>query len=246
MTSNPNAPAGQATGHGPERSLLRAWWAALILSAILFSLYPQVDLAVSSTFHTEAGFRIAQSPAYARARSAMEHLYYAAALGSLVGFLLSLWRGTILRSPRRIWGTLTAVWLLGPGLIVNGILKEYWGRARPAHLAEFGGTAEFTPALLPADQCARNCSFVSGEAAGAAAFGVTLWLLSAPIGSAPLRFALRGVAVAIVIVGALLRVIAGRHFLSDVIFAVIIVTGLALVLLHLTGRPKKETADAAG
>ena len=106
-----------------------------------------------------------------------------------------------------------------------------WGRARPANVGEFGGTAAFTPPLWPADECLRNCSFVSGEASGATALAVTIWLLSAPIRPPWLRHGCRALAVGICLVCSSFRVVAGRHFLSDVVFAVLLVTGIALVLL---------------
>src|SRR6185369_16911423 len=54
---------------------------------------------------------------------------------------------------------------LGPGLLANVVLKDNWGRARPAHVVEFGGKSRFTPPLLVADQCGHNCAFVAGDAA---------------------------------------------------------------------------------
>ena len=53
--------------------------------------------------------------------------------------------------------------VLGPGLVA-AVLKDHWGRARPAHIEQFGGTDELTPALLISEQCDRNCSFISGHA----------------------------------------------------------------------------------
>ena len=40
---------------------------------------------------------------------------------------------------RRICLFLILVMLLGPGLLVNGVLKEYWGRPRPRNIIPFGG-----------------------------------------------------------------------------------------------------------
>ena len=53
-----------------------------------------------------------------------------------------------------------AALLLGPGWVVNEALKNHWGRARPEQVSDFGGAQRFTPALQPADQCVKNCSFV--------------------------------------------------------------------------------------
>ena len=32
---------------------------------------------------------------------------------------------------------------LGPGLLVNAVFKEYWGRPRPREVVQFGGKKEF-------------------------------------------------------------------------------------------------------
>ena len=58
---------------------------------------------------------------------------------------------------------------LGVGLIVNSFLKEYFGRARPRDIVEFGGDKMFTAVWQVSDACYTNCSFTSGEAAGAMA-----------------------------------------------------------------------------
>jgi lipid A 4'-phosphatase len=103
---------------------------------------------------------------------------------------------------------------VGPGLVTNTLLKDQWGRARPAQIVEFGGSKTFTPPLLPADQCARNCSFVSGEAASmfavfyAAALIVPQWSLPTMIAGTMVGLA-----------AGLVRVVQGGHFLSDVVFA---------------------------
>jgi lipid A 4'-phosphatase len=109
---------------------------------------------------------------------------------------------------------LTWVSLLGSLLVVNFGLKEYWGRARPVQVTQFGGTQSFSPALQPASACRHNCSFVSGHAAtGFVIMAVGLmgsvatrrrWLLAG--------LAWGGIA-------SLARIMQGGHFLSDTLFA---------------------------
>ena len=57
--------------------------------------------------------------------------------------------------------------VLGAGLVVNGILKDDFGRARPRDIEAFGGSSQFTPAFVVSHECDRNCSFSSGDGAGA-------------------------------------------------------------------------------
>ena len=112
-------------------------------------------------------------------------------------------------------------------LLVNGVLKTHSGRARPADVAAFGGEAAFTPPLRMADECARNCAFVSGEGAGAVALAIGVGALAPP--SRGLRAGLAAMAALV----CALRVATGRHFLSDVVFAALLVGMLGLALHRL-------------
>jgi lipid A 4'-phosphatase len=103
---------------------------------------------------------------------------------------------------------------VGPGLVANLILKDQWGRPRPKHVAEFGGSKTFHPPILMSKQCPRNCSFVSGEAS---AMYIPFFAAAAMLpASAPVLVAtgtVMGLAAGAV------RIAQGGHFLSDVIFA---------------------------
>jgi lipid A 4'-phosphatase len=109
--------------------------------------------------------------------------------------------------------------VLGPGLLVNSLLKEHSGRARPVQTTLFGGTQAFTPAWTPADQCSTNCAFVSGHAA-VAAWPVAGAFLARRRGTR--RAWLAGGLLAGLAVG-LGRMATGSHFLSDVVIAVLLV-----------------------
>lgn len=102
---------------------------------------------------------------------------------------------------------------IGPGLLVNTILKDHCGRARPFQVREFGGKRKFTPAFVISDQCKTNCSFVSGDASlgyfGLAFFFVTRRRRMLVASAATLAGTTIG----------LVRMAQGAHFLSDVIFS---------------------------
>ena len=53
--------------------------------------------------------------------------------------------------------------IVGPGLLVNLVLKDNWGRPRPVMVGPFGGADPYVEVWKVTDFCARNCSFVSGE-----------------------------------------------------------------------------------
>jgi lipid A 4'-phosphatase len=131
---------------------------------------------------------------------------------------------------------LILVFALGPGLLVNGLLKEFWARPRPRALSEFGGTHNFVAWWDPTGTCVKNCSFVSGEASSAFAA-----LALAVLVPAPLRYVAIAVALLYGACVSFIRVAVGAHFLSDVLFAGIF-TALVVWILHGVFWRWKQTA----
>lgn len=214
-------------------ALLRRHFDILILTAIgvLLVVWPQIDLAVSGFFYQpEQGF-------YLRQLLIVRFLYSlvwwitAGVVVTCLGFLIASWtiyrnRETVVRR-RRAALYLLLVMIVGPGLLVNGVFKDHWGRARPSQVTEFGGSKQFTPAAIPADQCPKNCSFVSGHASVGFYFLALAFVL-------PRRRALwltLGTAFGLGI--GLVRIVQGGHFFSDVVFSGIIVYLTAQVLYAL-------------
>lgn len=128
--------------------------------------------------------------------------------------------------PGRAAVFLTISMLLGPGLLVNVILKDHWDRPRPVHVDRFGGTKTYVDWWNPTGSCDKNCSFVSGEAATAAwMFGPAMLL------PAPWRAAAIGAAAVFTAAMAGLRMAVGAHFFTDVLFGVLS-TILILLVMH--------------
>jgi len=209
--------------------IVAAYAAALGLAAGLFLLFPGIDLWAAGLFYrADGGFFLAETWPVRAIYIGVFYLTDAVAIGVPALYLLSLWRG---RPVARIDGRTAAFLLLalalGPGLVVNTLLKDHWGRARPSQIQEFGGTHRFSPAPLPADQCARNCSFPAGHPA------MGFYLVSFALLVAERRRRRLAVAAAVAtgaVVG-LARMAQGGHFLSDVVFSGLIVVGIS-VLLH--------------
>jgi lipid A 4'-phosphatase len=112
----------------------------------------------------------------------------------------------------RFAATALAALVIGPGLLVNGLLKDYWGRPRPVATDLFGGELPFVPAGQWSDACVNNCSFVSGEASS------VFWLVCL-VPLLPERHRGTGavVIVAIALFTSVLRIAFGGHYLSDVV-----------------------------
>src|SRR5262249_26783131 len=117
---------------------------------------------------------------------------------------------------------------IGPGLLVETLLKPHWGRPRPKDVTLFGGSATYMPPFVISDECARNCSFVSGHTA--IAFWLTAYAFLLP--AAWRTIALRA-ALAFGLMVGLVRIAQGAHFASDVASAGLMVVAVNAALARL-------------
>lgn len=211
--------------------LLLALVVLLTIVAVVFARFPGLDHAASGLFHSGThGFWLSENRFLHAYRDTFNVISMGLATVCLILWIASLRFGVILGIPDRVWGFVCLLYLLGPGLLVNGILKPYSGRARPADVSDFGGDKVFTPVLQLADQCARNCSFTSGEGSGAAAFFISLLVIGAYIPGRRARDAVLVAGFAAALFASELRVIKGRHFLSDTLFSWLLVSLVAVLL----------------
>jgi len=127
------------------------------------------------------------------------------------------------------------------GLVVDLYLKSVFGRPRPRHLTEFGGTSEFTPFYLVSDQCPTNCSFVSGHAAMVFALFVFAFVL-------PKRWRRPAfwLALAAGLVAGWARIVQGAHFASDIVFAGLVTYGVTWLMAFLILQGWIDRALPAG
>jgi lipid A 4'-phosphatase len=220
------------------RSIWMLWGLPVAVGAIagaVFLAVPEIDLVVARAFHApETGF-VGRRLGWVEAlRQAFVVLYFGTIALSLAGLALT-WhaRRDWLRLGSRQWLFLAACLAAGPGLVANLVLKDQWGRARPTQIVEFGGTKAFTPPLLIAGQCPRNCSFVSGEAASTyATFYAGAALVPQWSGALIIAGTLGGLATG------LIRMSQGAHFLSDVVFAGVFMALTVLLVRRLMFRDR--------
>jgi lipid A 4'-phosphatase len=195
-------------------------WLLALLAALSLALWhwPQIDLAVSGLFADAAGFPLQHHPWLDFANAAVlqgSRVLIALLLVTAVLAWLAPGPGWLKRG-RRVLLFLVMAAALGPGLLVNLVLKEGSGRARPVVVAAFGGTQAFTPAFVLARECADNCSFVSGHVS-IAAMPMAGWFIAR--GRRRRRAWLVGGLAFALLVG-LVRIAVGAHFFSDVLLAI--------------------------
>lgn len=206
------------------------WLAAVLLCGLVFRTWPALDLAASAPFY------LPQIPT-----GFIGNLYHGVldlwrlvpqvgrVLG-VVGLLVLLvparripcgaarrWRGRLLAA--------VALLLLGVCLVVNQGLKEHVGRPRPQQVKPFGGPSDYVPVGSLSRACERNCSFVSGHAAtGFVIAGFGLW----GVRRVRRRWWAAGALLCLLLGAA--RVAQGGHFASDVVFSLLVMTGVAMAV----------------
>ncbi|MBN2906905.1 MAG: phosphatase PAP2 family protein [Rhodobacteraceae bacterium] len=207
---------------------------AMILVMAVSAAVPRLDIWVSAQFFEDGrGFPAAQSPTYEWLGNVLRWVFEATAAVAFVLMVVAALRGVRWQTGWRVWAFLFLTTAIGPGLIVNALFKAHFGRARPATILEFGGDKTFTPPFQIAGECARNCSFSSGEGALVAAVVIPVLVLAWPRLGGVARWAAGAAGVGLIIVTAGLRVIKGRHFLSDTLISILLSALVALLLYRL-------------
>ncbi|WP_421856152.1 phosphatase PAP2 family protein [Oricola sp.] len=235
--------------------LLTAW----ITLLLVFNGEPQWDLASSAWFFDSQACAASQAADGRRClgftvsvaempRAIREFLHpLPTILCLLVAAVLAveLRSGLRWRFPGiRLKTVLVTTLIIGPGLLVNGVLKAHWGRPRPWMTEEFGGWLPFVEAGTKTGYCASNCSFVSGEASTAG------WLMCLALMLAIRRRRIFAALVAAVsIVMAAMRVVFGAHYLSDAILGylstIVIFSVLAVVSEWIAERRQRQSDACA-
>ncbi len=202
-------------------------WLLMIFLSVIFILFPQIDIYFTNLFYTEGeGFFYLHSlPEF--------FLYKSVRYVLIVGYVLILFIWLYNRFTKKNIFDFTGkkllyvllVLILGSGLIVNALLKEHWGRARPSQTTNFGGDLHFTPAFVLSDQ--KGNSFSSGHTSGAFALLAFVMLAKRRKAFWMTLVILYGSAVSMA------RIVAGGHFLSDVFVSFFIMYITSKMLYYL-------------
>lgn len=212
---------------------LQIGFLAFFLSTLFFTTFVNFDLNVSQTFfNSQSGFILDHTFLAKILRNIFRAIYIIGILYACLGLIITIaLNGKIAARHSSKWIFLLLCVSIGPGLVANIILKKNWGRARPIQLEEFGGSKKFTPPLIRTNQCqTSNCSFVSGEASSIYAVFFALGMVS--IGTIRRQLFIIGMVGGVS--AGLVRVLQGRHFISDIIFAGIFMWLTVLLLWWLT------------
>ncbi|MDP5020724.1 MAG: phosphatase PAP2 family protein [Rickettsiaceae bacterium] len=196
---------------------------SLIMSGILmlvFIFYPGLDITISEFFYySEIGFKYKNQAViqfFFRIVPALTKLFVAICFLYMIYLAI---RHKNIKPALRSWAFFLFISAaIAPGLTVNSLLKENFGRARPSQIIEFSGKKEFTPAFIISNQCDTNCSFSSGHAAMGFYFTAIAYIMSTIYFN---RIYILGLFFGTFV--GVSRIVMGGHFASDVIASAFIV-----------------------
>jgi len=206
---------------------------SIVLTSAIFIKWPELDITFSRLFFDGQAFPLSQNTALQRLRSLTD------VIGAMI-LATSLF--LICHRPSRSYLGIQIrdllvpliVYGIGVGLIVDLILKEFIGRARPRSILEFGEAGVFTVPWQMSDACQSNCSFSSGEAAGAMA----MFSILAMVPKGPVRILACLVMAFLTIMLGLNRIAFGAHFLSDVLISMLLIIAVILAARILVHSPR--------
>ncbi len=138
---------------------------------------------------------------------------------------------------------LVLVMAIGPGLLVNALFKDHWGRPRPCQIEEYGGVWQYqTP--IEKGPSGRGKSFPCGHSSMGYYFFAGWFLLRERRPKLAWFFFLFALAYGGMI--GLARMAAGAHFASDVVWSGLMVWFVCWFLYHFALRmPVLERGSAA-
>lgn len=210
--------------------------ACFLISSLLLVAFSAVDIRISSLFF-DNGFYLADR-GWTRLLHKGVGCFIVLSMVSVIGiYVFNRYskRNLCAVDGRKVL-YLFLVLILGAGLVVNVVLKDNFGRARPRNIEEFGGSRQFTPAFVVTSGCDSNCSFSSGDAAGAF-FSMALALALSRK---------RAIAIAAVGFGVLVsfsRIASGAHFFSDAVVSFFVMLIVADVLYYYMFLPTPEPME---
>lgn len=157
------------------------------------------------------------------------------AVGSLILLGISFWKQSLLKF-RKIFLYFVLIMAIAPGLIINLVLKDNWGRPRPRNIIEFNGIYQYEKPL-EIDKSSSGKSFPCGHASMGFYLIAPYFILRKKKKMLSQVFLVTGLLLGGLI--GLARIVQGGHYASDVIWAGGIVYLTSAGIYYLLNLDKK-------
>jgi membrane-associated PAP2 superfamily phosphatase len=194
------------------------------------------DLKVSTFFHINRAWPIGDAQPW---HFLYQYGYYPAYI--LGAAALALFAAGYVKpglaSYRKGAAFMVVLLMLGPGLLVNTVFKDCWGRPRPREVTQFGGKRGFQNPW-ECDINGKGKSFPSGHGASAFYLAMPFFALRRRSPRTAQRIFVLGMLYGIVM--GVARIAQGGHFVSDILWAWGVVHLTAVALYYLMGLDREQ------
>ena len=203
---------------------IRLFYLLFILLSFVLAIYPSADIGFSSIFYKGNNQFFVQHYLVSSVYF-YEFLVRNVMMPLIIVFLLFfpilIKLSKYLKNKFHIYNfkirDILFVWIsaLLIAVLINFVLKNLWGRARPVDTIIFDGEKIFTPWTFYSTQCLDNCSFVSGDASVGFFIACLYYVTNNN------KFLYFSIIVGLII--GVVRIGAGAHFLSDILMSFVVV-----------------------
>lgn len=247
LASSPIPPeAPEAPAALTNKTFWRLWWMPLVLlvPGTLAVLAFDLDLRIAGQFYRSGeGFFLKEHPANWFAYHIGNRPAVLFGAVCLVYLVIGLVRRTGTSWRRRTALLMVLGLVLGPGLVINALFKEYYGRPRPVQVEAFGAEATFRAVWEPGEPFKGYKSFPSGHASMGFYWMLPFfaWLAR----DARRAWAWMALGLSYGLLMGLSRIVMGAHWSSDILWSGGMVYYVGLATAWACGLLPHATAAAA-
>ncbi len=199
----------------------------LVGLSFLLYLFPEIDLFISSLFYMEPkGFFFKDELLFRFLYRSVNVLSVTITILVVLAYVYQHFRNKEFKYfNKKALIYIFLVFSLGSGVVVNAVLKDNFGRARPKNIELFGGNKEFSKVMVYNSKYSGKCkSFSCGHCSFALGF-IAFYFL----------FRKRWILIASLSYGLLVslgRVVQGGHFFSDFVFSFLVMLLTAKIVYY--------------
>ncbi len=190
----------------------------LLVFGTIIALLTDIDLKVAGLFFDSQSGKwfLLKTPLVEFGNRLGPKIAMIFALLAVIGLLISFVNPKFIKH-RAVFLFVFLCYLIGPALIVNGVLKDSWNRPRPREIVNFDGNYKYVKVLVPGSREFKGKSFPSGHAS--AGFILVLFYFLFKKRSTKCAIAALLIALAFGIYLSIIRLASGAHFISDTLWA---------------------------
>ena len=211
-----------------------------LIVATVVCAFLNIDIRMASLFYQPgAGFLIGKQQPWKFLYDFGVYPAYTMGTIALILVIAGYFRPSLLLIRRQAL-FIAMLLIIGPGILVNSIFKDHWGRPRPVRVDIFGGNLSFHQPWQPGP-ASKNASFPAGHPSAAFYISAPYFVMREKKRRNALLWLWAGILFGVIM--GIARIIQGGHFVTDVIWSAGFVYLTAMVLAMMMFPRSSESKE---